>query len=81
MYAVMQWRIHSWSQGGVSITRKFKWLVKVGASIYQTPDLKKVLAGGVSGQPKILPGYATGHEVSLGKSRPIRSYQMASVAI
>ena len=31
---------------GVSKTRKFKWLVKVGASIYQTPDLKKILAGG-----------------------------------
>ena len=32
----------------------FKWLVKVGASIYQTPDLKKILAGGGggSGQPK-----------------------------
>ena len=28
---------------GVSKTRKFKWLVKVGASIYQTPDLKKNL--------------------------------------
>ena len=25
---------------GVSKTRKFKWLVKVDASIYQTPDLK-----------------------------------------
>ena len=45
---------------GVSKTRTFKWLVKVGASIYQTPDLKKMLAGGgVSGQPKNHPGYAT----------------------
>ena len=31
---------------GVSKTRKFKWLVKVGASIYQTPDLKKNLGWG-----------------------------------
>ena len=28
---------------GVSKTRKFKWLVKVG--VYQTPDFKKILAG------------------------------------
>ena len=47
---------------GVSKTRKFKWLVKVGASIYQTPDLKKILAGGVSGQPKTPPVYATGDQ-------------------
>ena len=26
--------------------------MKVGASIYQPPDFKKILAGGVSGQPK-----------------------------
>ena len=32
----LQWRIQSWSQG-VSQSRKFKWLVKVGASIVSTP--------------------------------------------
>ena len=53
-----QWRIQSWSQGGGSKTCKFKWLVKVGASIYQTPDLKKILAGGGPGSEK-KPGYAT----------------------
>ena len=31
---------------GVSKTRKSKWLVKVGASIYQTPDLKQNLGWG-----------------------------------
>ena len=31
---------------GVSKTRKFKWLVKVGDSIYQIPDLKKSWLGG-----------------------------------
>ena len=36
-----QWRIQSWSQGGVSESRKFKWLVKVGASKGVPPDLKK----------------------------------------
>ena len=48
---------------GVSKTRKFKWLVKVGASIYQTPDLKKKswLGGGGGGfrATKKKPGYAT----------------------
>ena len=45
---------------GVSKTRKFKWLVKVGASIYQTPDFKKNLGWG-EGFPgnKKNPGYAT----------------------
>ena len=28
---MMQWRIQSWSRG-VSKSRKFKWLVKIGAS-------------------------------------------------
>ena len=31
---------------GVSKTRTFKWLVKVGASIYQTPDLKNNVGWG-----------------------------------
>ena len=45
---------------GVSKTRKFKWLVKVGASIYQTPDLKKNLGwGGGFRATKKKPGYAT----------------------
>ena len=44
---------------GVSKTRTFKWLVKVGASIVSTPWLKTNLGRrGVSGQPK-KPGYAT----------------------
>ena len=46
-----QWRIQSWSQGFFSKTRTFKWLVKVGASIYQTPDLKKKLGLGGGGFP------------------------------
>ena len=39
--------------GGGSKTRKFKWLVKVGASIVTTPWFKNIYIGrGVSGQPK-----------------------------
>ena len=45
---------------GVSKTCKFKWLVKVGASIYQTPDLKKNLGWGGFRATKQKPGYATG---------------------
>ena len=33
-------------------SRKFKWLVKVGASKDVTPIIKKIMARGVSGQPK-----------------------------
>ena len=45
----VQWRIQSWSQGGVSKSRKLKWLVKVGAG---KGDLKKSWPGGLSGQPE-----------------------------
>ena len=45
--------------GGVSKSRKFKCLVKVGANKVVTPDLKKIMAGGVSRQPENPPGYAT----------------------
>ena len=43
----------------VSKTCKFKWLVKVSASIYQTPDLKKILAGGGGPGSEKNPGYPT----------------------
>ena len=47
---------------GVSKSRKFKWLVKVGACKDVNLLIKKIMAGGggVSGQPENLPGYATG---------------------
>ena len=44
---------------GVSKSRKFKWLVKVGACKDVNPLIKKIMAGGVSGQPENPPGYAT----------------------
>ena len=44
---------------GVSKSRKFKWLVKVGASKGVTPDLKKIMAGGGFRATKKPPGYAT----------------------
>ena len=47
---VLQWRIQSWSRGGGGVpSPKFKWLVKVGASVIRV-DLKKSWPG-VSGQP------------------------------
>ena len=46
---------------GVSKSRKFKWLVKVGACKDVNPLIKKNHGwGGVSGQPENPPGYATG---------------------
>ena len=46
----------------VSKSRKFKWLVKVGACKDVNPLIKKIMAGGgVSGQPENPPGYATDH--------------------
>ena len=47
---------------GVSKSRKFKWLVKVGACKDVNPLIKKKSwpGGGVSGQPEKPPGYATG---------------------
>ena len=54
-------RIRSWSQGRFP-SHKFKGLVKVGAGKGVTRvDLKKNMAGGVSGQPENSPGYATGY--------------------
>ena len=46
---------------GVSKSRKFKWLVKVGACKDVNPLIKKKImaGGGVSGQPENPPGYAT----------------------
>ena len=44
---------------GVSKSRKFKWLVKVGACKDVNPLIKKTWPGGVSGQPENPPGYAT----------------------
>ena len=45
---------------GVSKSRKFKWLVKVGACKDVNPlILKKSWPGGVSGQPENPLGYAT----------------------
>ena len=46
---------------GVSKSRKFKWLVKVGACKDVNPLIKKNhgRGGGVSGQPENPPGYAT----------------------
>ena len=48
---------------GVSKSRKFKWLVKVGACKDVNPLIKKKSwpggGGGVSGQPENPPGYAT----------------------
>ena len=46
---------------GVSKSRKFKWLVKVGACKDVNPLIKKNhgRGGGVSGQPETPPGYAT----------------------
>ena len=45
---------------GVSKSRKFKWLVKVGACKDVNPLIKKKLwPGGVPGQPENPPGYAT----------------------
>ena len=42
-----QWRIQSRSQGGGgSKVRKFKWLVKVGATKGETPLIKKIMARG-----------------------------------
>ena len=45
---------------GVSKSRNFKWLVKVGACKDVHPLIKKnSWPGGVSGQPENPPGYAT----------------------
>ena len=49
--------------GGVSKSCKFKWLLKVGASKGVTAWLKKIMARGVSGQPKKPSGYATGNNI------------------
>ena len=47
-----QWRIQGCSPG-VSKSRKFKWLMKVGATNGATPLIYKIMAGGgVSGQPE-----------------------------
>ena len=46
---------------GVSKRSKYMRLVKIGASKGVTPLIEKIMAGGgVSGQPKNHPGYATG---------------------
>ena len=51
---------------GVSKSRKFKWLVKVGACKDVNPLIKKNHGrGGVSGQPENPPGYVTGWCVAM----------------
>ena len=45
---------------GVSKSHQFEGLVKVGAGkAVVRADLKKIMAGGASGQPENPPGYAT----------------------
>ena len=54
---------------GVSKSRKFKWLVKVGACNDVNPLIKQNHGregGGVSGQPENPPGYATDEVVVMG---------------
>ena len=59
LYAVAYPELVSGS-GGVSKSRTFRWLVKVGASRVSPPDLRKSWTwGGISGQPRNPPGYAT----------------------
>ena len=54
---------------GFSKSRKFKWLVKIGACKDVNPLIKKKSwPEGVSGQPENPPGYATAWEYGCGQS-------------